>query len=108
MMLSIKTKPTSHSVSTIVLDDIPHLARTDCKSTKKYTTRGNLLPFPKLHQGTCTSIGMRRRTDTLIDRQTRRQMGRHHNTFHMVMPNVKRNERGKVFQYKYVVYFINK
>jgi len=53
---------------------------TDCKSAQQCITRGHPLPFPKLHPGLCTSVGMRRGTDTHTDRHT---YGRDHYTFRL-------------------------
>jgi len=41
-----------------------------CKSAQQCTTKGHPLPFPKLHPGLCSSVGMRPWTDTQTDRQT--------------------------------------
>jgi len=46
---------------------------TDCKSAQQCTTRGHLLPFPKLHPGPCSSVGIRPHTDRQTHRQTRRR-----------------------------------
>jgi len=54
---------------------------TDCKSAQQCTTRGHPLPFPKLHPGPCSSVGMRRGTGTQTDRH---RDGRDHHTFRVV------------------------
>ena len=40
---------------------------TDCKSAEQCTTRRHPLPFPKLHPGPCSSVGMQRGTDSQTD-----------------------------------------
>ena len=37
--------------------------RIDCKSAQQCTTREHCLPLPRLHQGPCSSVRMRRWTD---------------------------------------------
>jgi len=56
---------------------------TDCKSAQQCTTTGHPLPFPHLHLGPCSSVGMRRGTY----RQTDTQMAVTNIHFALAMPH---------------------
>jgi len=60
---------------------------TDCKSAHQCTNRENLLLFPKLHLGPCSSVGVQRGTDT--------QTGMNNIHFASSMTHVKCNHSPK-------------